>query len=400
MAVSIKDLVKDLSKEELYDDFVEIGDALGLPASWFAEGEPAWGVLQIFAERFAEVWNRWIVRAIRAAFLDFAEDDWLTLKTSLDYETDRKEDAFASFKLVVVNKGPGFYTLAAGDIRIENSDHKTFRNVTGGTLAAWPGAPVSYPKVTLTFEADEAGSGSNTSIGGIVTTPLSAPSGVEVETNASPILGSERELDPDLRKRARLQPSTLAPAPPLSAYEYVALSAKRADGTSVDVTRVRPISAGGGVIKVYLAGASGPTGGDMATADTDVFIAWTAMALKALAVGLALLAYGATQKTVSFVLTLVVDRGSLLTSAEADAAASAAVNTYFTTLPIGGHRTVDGGPGYVFASEIQAKASESADGIVRAVATDLNGDPLEDYPLDEGDVAVPSYSVVVSMVKQ
>lgn len=399
MAVALKDLVRDLTKEELYDDFIEIGEALGLPASTFAEGEAAWGVLQIFAEKFAELWNQWIVRAIRAAFLDFAEHDWLTLKAALDYETDRKEDAFASAKLNAVNKGGGFYTITAGQVRIRNADGKTFRNVTGGTLAAWPGTG-AYPKLLLTFEADEAGPGSNTPIGGIVTTPNSAPSGVEVETNTVAILGSARELDAELRKRARLQPSTLSPAPPTSAYEYWALSVKRADGTAVDVTRARAIDAGGGVIKVYLAGASGPTAGDMSTPGTDVFVVWTYLASKVLAVGFAVLVYGATPVTVSFVQTVVVDRGSLLTEAEAKAASETAINGYFGGLPIGGHRSIDGGPGYVFASEVCAKSSESAEGIVRVIAVDDNDDPLADVALDESEVAVPSYSTVVAMVKQ
>ncbi len=400
MAISIKDLVKDLSKEELYDDFVEIGDALGLPASLFEEGEPAWGILQIFAERLAELWNTWIARAMRAAFLDFAEGDWLTLKAALDYETDRREDAFAAATLTVRNTGGGFYNpLGVGTVRIQNENGKTFRNVSTGMLAAWVGSG-PFPTCELDFEADEAGPGSNTSIGGIVTTPVSAPSGVEVITNATPILGTAREVDPLLRARARLQPSTLSPAPPLSAYEYWALSAKRPDGTAVDVTRARAIDDGNGVIRVILAGASGATAGDMDTEGSDVFIVWTLLASRVLAIGFDVQAYGATPVTVEFTQTLIVDRGSLLTEAEATAASEAAVNAYFSTLPIGGHRTVDGGDGYVFASEVNAKASESAEGIVRATSVDEDDDPLEDIALAEDEVAVPSYTTVVSMVKQ
>jgi uncharacterized phage protein gp47/JayE len=399
MATPVKELVRDLSKEGLYDDFVQIGDALGLPASLFEEGEPLWGLLQIFAERFANLWNGTIAPAIRAAFLDHAEGDWLTLKTSLDYETDRKEDAFAAAKLTVRNTGFNFYTLLVGAVRIKNGDGKTFRNVTGGTLAAWGGSG-PFPSIPLTFEADEAGPASNTPTGGIVTTPTSAPSGVEVVTNATPILGSGRESDPALRARARLQPSTLSPAPPLSAYEYVALSTKRADSTTVDVTRAKAVDQGGGVIKVYLAGESGATAGDMSTEGSDVFLVWVALAARCLALGFTVLAYGATPKVIVFEQTITITAGSLLTTTEAKTASETAINAYFATLPIGGRREIDGGPGYVFASELLAKSSEAAEDIILARAVNVNDDPLEDIGLTEDQVAVPSYTTNVSVVKQ
>lgn len=398
MATGIKDLAKDLSKEDLLDDFVGVGTALGVPAETFTDGDPMYGLLQILSERFADLWNGVIVRAIRAGFLDFAEGAWLTLRTALDYETPRKEASFAGSKLWVENRGGDFYTLNPGDVRVQNESHKTFVNVTGGTLTAWGGVG-AYPKVLLDFVADEAGSASSTLAGGIDTTPVLAPANVFVQTNASPILGQDEEEDDELVTRARLSTGPLSPAGPQSAYEYIALSAKRSDGTSVDVTRVRVIDAGNDVIKVFLAGASGPTLGDMATPDTDVFIVFAELLRAVMPVGFRIEVYGATVKEVSFAISLTVDRKSLLTTAEAELAATTAINDFFRTLKIGGHRTSEGGSGYVFASEVEAKASEAARGIVRARA-DAGSDLEADVELQPQEVAVPVFSVSATLVSQ
>lgn len=396
MAASIKDLVRNFTREILLDDFKQVGSALGLPSETFEDGDPIEAVLVIFSERLSELWNTWIVRAIRAGVLDYAEGPWLTLKAALDFETERREKTFAGFSLVVENRGVGFNNFVPGDIRVQNEAKKTFTNVTSGTLGAWAGSG-PYPTVTLDFSADEAGTGSNTPIGGIQTTPVAAPASVYVQTNTKAIAGTDEEEDPALVKRARLATGPLSPAGPKSAFEYVALSAKRPDGTSVDVTRVKTVPVGGGKLKVYLAGATGPTAGDMATAGTDVFIVWTQLLLLANPVGLKVEAYSATEVPLAFVLNLIVDDGALITDDEADLAASTAVDAFFRTLPIGGQRTSESGPGYVFASEVTAKASEAAQAIIRATATD---ELSADVELAEDEVATASYSVVIKRVSQ
>lgn len=396
MATPIKELVKDLTKEDVLQDFVDIGVALGIPADTFVDGDPGYGLLAILSEWIADLWNKYVVPAIRAGFLDFAEGAWLTLAAALTFETDRKDKAFAGTKLYAENRGGGFYTLNPGDIRVQNATGRTFRSVTGGTLTAWSGSG-PYPKVLLDFQADEAGSDSNTPVGGIQTTPVSAPSNVFVQTNTSAILGQDEEDDAALVKRSRLSTGPLSPAGPKSAYEYIALSTTRPDGTFVDVTRVRARSLGNGVVAVYLAGASSPTTGSMLTEGSDVFLVHARLAQFVAPVGLGLVTQGTTAEEVSFTLTLHVDRGSLLTAAEAIAAATDAVNTYFQKLPIGGNRLVEGGQGYVFKGEVEAKASESADGIIRATAT---GDLAADYPLDYADQALPAFNVFVVLVSQ
>jgi len=260
MAVSIDDLVQLLTREEVLDALLALAKAAGIPVTAWQSGEPMLGLLEILAEQFARLWNATIVKAIRAGFLDFAEGDWLTLLAWVAYGVFRRTATFAGDSLVIENRAGGVYTFVPGDLRIKNGNNKTFYNVTGGSLAAWTGLG-DYPTVELDFLADEAGSGSNTVVGGIQAhpfTPVTAPAGVFARTNDDPLYGDDDEGDPSVRERCRLSTGPLSPAGPTAAYEAVARAAKRADGTSVDVTRVRVLEPGGCIVLVYLAGASPP----------------------------------------------------------------------------------------------------------------------------------------------
>lgn len=396
MATSIQDLLKDLSKEEILEDLLDLAKAAGLTVTAWQSGEPILDLVTILAEQFSRLWNNTIVKAIRGAFLDYAEGGWLTLLAWVTYGVFRRSATFAGSPLTVENRAGGVYTFNPGDVRVKNAAGKTFVNVTSGGIAAWTGSG-DYPTVELDFVADEAGSASNTPSNGIQAYPIqpvTAPAGIYAITNADPIFGDDEESDRSLRERCRLATGPLSPAGPAAAYEAVARAAKRDDGTSVDVTRVRVISAGGGVVNVFLAGASGATTGDTSTEGTDVYIVNQAVQLKCVPAGITCNVAAATEHPIARTVTLRVDRGANITLAAALAAATTAVDTFFRELPIGGHKDVSGGDGYVFMNEIGAKASESAEGIIKA---SVSG---SDELLDPDEVAVPTITITGTVVTQ
>jgi hypothetical protein len=397
MAVSIKDLVKDLTPKEVLDDILTVAKALGLPTTAWQPGEPIYGVLSIVSQKLADYWNNIIVRAIRSGFLDYGEGDWLTLEAFLTYYTRRKGETFAELPVTLQNRGGGNHPFVPGDVHIQNDNGKVFTNITGGTLAFWSGGAAPYPTVTLKFRADEAGSGSNTLAGGFAgypTPPLEAPAGVFVVPNTTEAFGQDEETDASLVERARLQTGTLSVAGPRAAYEYVAKSTMRSDGTFVDVSRVRLIPLAGSVY-VYLASPTGAATGDTSIEGSDVYLVNIQIQNKVAPVGINVNVSAAVEVSVAYTIDLSVLREGNLTAEDAIAAAAPKLSEYFETLPIGGHRLTPGGQGYVIASELAAIASESTKGIFRATVT-----PNLDTPLESNEVALPILTINATVITQ
>jgi uncharacterized phage protein gp47/JayE len=416
MAVALSDLIKDLDRKDVLDAFVQVAKALGLSTTAWQTGEPIYDLLTIFADQIANLWNAFIVKAIRAVFLDYAEGDWLTLFAGTFYETWRNEATFATGTLVIENRSASFYNLSAGDITFQNSNGKTFKSVTAVTLPPWSGTG-PYPTATISVQADEAGTASNTPINdlaGYPTPPLSAPAGVYVytdgggNTNTEAFLGSDEESDDALRQRARLFVTTLSPAPPKSAYESVALSvhvgangpllpedAGYSSAPPVNINRVRVLEPGGGVVNVYLASPSGAAAGDTSTAGSDVYVANAAIQDRVVPAGISANVAAATEHAIAYgTITVYVDRATLVTATEAQADATAALTAYFQTLPIGGLRKAPGADGYVWANDVAAAAINSNKGIFAADV--LVGDVL----LASSEVAVPTFTVNAVLVTQ
>lgn len=393
MAISIDQLVQSLSKEEVLDALLALLKAAKFPVTAWQPGEPVLALLEKISEWFAALWDNVIVKAIRAGFLEYAEGDWLTLLAWVAYGVLRNAATFAGRSITIENHEGGVWNFFPGDVRIKNEAGKTFSNVTGGSLAAFIGSG-DYPTVTMDFLADEAGSGSNTAVGGIQTILVEGPAGVFARTNDAPFYGDDEEGDVSLRERCRLSTGPLSPGGPKAAYESIARSAKRADGTNVDVTRVRIVQPGGSELYAYLAGANGATTGDTLTEGSDVYITNQALQLYADPWGITLYVEAASEVLFARTITLTIDRAANLSESAAKTRAAAAVGAYFRTLKVGGARLMDGGAGYVVATEVAAKASESAQGIIKAVCS---GDDLE---LAINEVAVESITYAVVFAAQ
>lgn len=410
MAVALSDLVKDLSREDILEDLLTIARALGLSTSAWQPGEPIRGLLVILAEQLSRFWNRYVVKAIRAGFLDYAEGAWLTLVALAFYGVSRREATFATGSVTIENRGGGFWNFVPGDLRIKNSaSGKTYLSQSGGVLPPWSGAG-PYPTLTLTFQADEVGSESSAAIGEIADYPtplVTGPAGVYAQTNTAELLGEDEEDDDDLKHRCRISTGPLTDAGPRSAYESIALAVRKDSAgnlympgapdydraVATSVSRVRVVDVGGGVLRVWLASPTGPAAGDTKTAGSDVFLVNVAIQMHVVPDGLTAIVAPAVAHPVAVDVTVYVDRASNVTAAEAQKAAEDAITRYFTKLAIGGARTSPGGQGYVFASEVAAKAANIA-GAVKA--TMAGGD----VALGEGEVAVPSITVTAIVVTQ
>lgn len=378
---TIDELLVDKTKEDYFDELVAAATAEGLSSTAWQEGEPARALMSMVARVLFAFWNVIARPALRGAFLDYSSGGWLTLLAWTMYGVKRKGEEFATASIVVENESASFYSLVPGQIRLKNLDGKTFTSTSGSSIAAYLGSGAK-PTATIIFIADEAGTGSDTLAGDLVATPITAPNGIVARTASVAMAGSDAETDAALKLRCKSAMGPLSPAGPLAAYQFVALSTLRPDGTPVAVNRVRVVDTGFCGVEVYLASASGPTPGTMADLTTDVGLVYAALLKQAVPTGFTCEVFGASVATLDLNIELRVDLDSLLTEDEAVAAATAAFNKYITTLPIGGRRSAplvtSMDDGYLFADELRAKMSESAEGIIR-VTTDLGS----------GDLTVP-----------
>jgi hypothetical protein len=224
-------------------------------------------------------------------------------------------------------------------------------------------------------------------------------------------VGQEQESDEELRRRARLWVGTLSRTPPRSAYEAVALSVRIGPGgpllpgdtgydaaPSPDINRVRVIELGGGLLDVRLASPSGAAGGDASTDGSDVFLVNVAIQDLVVPFGIGAAASSASVLDIDLgVITVNVDRASLVTAAEAAADATAAVTAYLKLHPIGGMLKTPGGQGYLFIGEVLSKASESNVGIFNA-AVNLAAVTPAVVTLPTGEAAVPMLRTEVAVV--
>jgi hypothetical protein len=406
MALAVTDLIKDLDRKEVSADMLAGLAAVGITD--FAEGSPVLVVIDIFADQFVKKWNGVVAPWIRSKYLDYAAGDWLSLRAWTDWNRYRNSKTFASGAVTLENRGAGFYTIIAGDVRVKNGADKTFTNTSGGTLSPWIGSG-PYPTLELAFRADEAGSASNTPVGGILAVPTVGFANVFTQSNTAALRASDDELDDALKERLRVATGPTSPGGPRAAITSLALDVHLDDAntpllpgdvgydaaSATAISRVQIVEPGGAAVQVYLASAAGAAAGDDVTEGTDVWAANAVIQVFATAAGITVTVAPAVEVSVDYTATAYVDRAAHVTADEAALASGNAVAAYFETLRIGGLRTTAGSPqGYVFKEALDAAATVKSAGIFKVTST-VNGGS-GDAALDAGEVA--TYQITLNTV--
>jgi len=324
MALSLRELLSVVPLEDWKTKIVAVANAVGLKTENWVEGGYTRTLVALFAQLYATLGD--VVRIVTAGgFLDTAEGEWLTFLAKNVFNVTRIRATYASAAngITLTNSGGGVYTLEAGDLVVAHVDTgATYRNTSGGTLHA--GETKSFD-----LAAEEPGNDSNADPGKItvmVTTFL----GVTC-TNTVALAGLDEESDEALRQRCRDSMAALAIGGPASAYEYIAKSAVRADGTPIGITRVFPMPAtGDGTVDVYLATVSGAVPAeDVAVVQADFDALVTPYGFYATAIS-------ATNLNVSVPCTVWVPATIGVSEEAAQLAVKAALEIYVTSVPIGG----------------------------------------------------------------
>lgn len=313
----------------------------------------------------------------KLGFLEHAEGDWLTQVAYYVYGVERDTGTFAAGTLTFDNASGAIYSGAAGDLIVSSSvTGKEYRNTASYTIGALATG------VSIDFEAVEVGSDSSAGAGQI-DTMVTALAGVSV-TNAVALVGADPEDDATLRIRCKEKLGSLSPNGPADAYAYFARIAKKADGTSAGVTRVRVIPDGTGTVAVYVATPTGAVTGTIG--DTTTALGAVDASIQTNVVPQCVTANVASVTTTSVnVLYEIWVRSTIgMTNAQVTAAVQTALDTFFSTHPIGGE-IIDSDPGAMYVDAIRAAIAEALP--TGSIVKLSIGAPLADVPISVGQVA-------------
>lgn len=397
----IDDLIASQTAQQFKARVLSVCSSVALKVSSWIEGEPSEQWLQVVSRMFYDV--HVIIRdSNRAHFLDTATDPgdedgdenpragWLSAKGKSDYGPERTDKTFATGFVTLTNGGQSTHVLRPEKLTFQNSaTEKTYRNTVANLYGAAGYTLAPSGVVTVPIRAEEIGTASN-SAATEIDTLVSSLDGVTV-SNASPVLGTDRENYLDYRARCRLAAAATSPNGPAAAYEYIALNTN-ADGslgtpddgkTKVNVTRVQVTKNNAfGAVNVWLASPSGA-----ATTD-DVIAVRANIERYAVPDCITLTVSAAVAVNVTVTGTITGNAAPGLTTGIVSDAATAAETAFFSTAPVGGF------DGWIYDEKIAAVAIQSHSSLYKYVGSSPSGDTS----LAEGEVAVlvgPTFSVVL-----
>lgn len=262
VALTIEELTRALTEEEVFEKFLSILETIGLPARQWRKG----GALRVIIRVAARIYAAFTVvmaAFIAAGFLETSTGEWLTRLAKYVYGVDRRAATHASEFITLTNAGGGlFEDQAIHSVTVVNpTTKKVYRNAEVFTLD-----PLS--ELDVLFEAVEEGSASSCAPGTI--TELETTLDQVTVTNPRSFIGLDAEDDADLRQACRDKLASLSVRGPRGAYAWAVREAKRIDGTPVNINRKAiSTSSSKGQVTVVVAAPSGAPDPDDLTAIED-----------------------------------------------------------------------------------------------------------------------------------
>jgi len=292
-------------------------------------------------------------------FLELATGSWLTLVAQYVYGVDRLLGTFAAGEVTLTNSSASNYTGGADALIVQNS-------VTGAeyrSTGAWSVAPFSTADVAI--RAVELGSDS-TSAATEIDTLVTTLSGVTV-SNAAAVVGTDEEVDAELRRRCLERTGPLSPNGPRDAYGYAARNAVSSTGAAIGVTRVATEAPGDGSVNVWVATSSGAVSGTAGNPATDLGAVALAIYEQAEPLAVEAVVASATALSIPVTYELWIYTSAGLTEAEVEALVATELATLFANTPIGGH--VVGSTRKMYVSDIAAAIDSVDPKVFRVVVT-------------------------------
>lgn len=255
MAVdSIDDILTAKSRDTLITEILAVLAADGCPVTAWQTGNPLRTLARADATALADLHAT--VRLIgAAAFLDDAEEDWLTLLARSKFDVTRVPGVACVGRVVLtVASGAGPYTITAGGLVVSDGVRRwRSTNTTSVSIT-------SAATTTVEVQAEAVGTDYNVANGVITTIVSPANAGVTVTNPAISggpwytLAGAAEETDASLRQRCRDKWGTLGRGANDTAYRYWA---RTGHAYEAQVTRASVVwGVGDGTLTIYIAGPS------------------------------------------------------------------------------------------------------------------------------------------------
>lgn len=359
MPFSIDELVTPLSRAEIQASFYAVYGKLGMRVSSWKPGAVVrtwtWAsavVLSAFSDLAASI--------AKSGYLEYAEGTWLDLLAWYVYRQTRDQASFATGTVRLTNHGGGEYELDPGDLIVSSpTTNKQYRNTSPVTIAA------GAANIIVPIRAVEAGAASSASAGEItdmVTTLLQ----VECLGNDTSVSGTDAESNAALRTKCLESLGALSPFGPWDAYASAVRAARRDDGSSLGVTRIRPSNDGYGNVTVYVATASG----GIQPGDVDVANAAVRARAEPLSVNAEVVSATAVLTPITYELWIYNTTGR--TDDEIKAVIAARLSAFVQRQPIGGNK-IDS-TSRVYKTAIAAEIGSVFPQVIRVDVTAPSGD--------------------------
>lgn len=328
--LSLEDLTKPLTTDEVRATIYSILEQIGVNTTNWKPGAIVRTLIAMIAVVFS-AFTYWSAAAVRGGFLLLARGDWLTATAKYDYSTERNPATFASGAVRLRNTGAGVYDFEAGDLTLKytktvNGQSITYNytNTDTATVSLASGSVETPSYATIYIQAETIGQDPNIPSGATLVLQPDFD-GVSVVVSTA-IIGSEEETDQQLIHRSIAQASAISPNGPQEAYDYVCLTTKDGYG-EVIAQKVSVVP--GSVVRVYVANYSGSISND------GYEILNAAIQTNVVPLGVTAIVSRATNQSFAISYTAYYAK-TTLSEATMQAYIAAALEDYFTTIPIGG----------------------------------------------------------------
>jgi uncharacterized phage protein gp47/JayE len=257
LALSLQQLLTPSSEDESLASLLTFLDSLGFTATAWESGSIQRTLVQMVARLHSSATNTRYALA-RGRFNDLADGDWLTLKSTSDFDNTRIPAVATRVKMTLTDPNSvGPFTIVTSQLVAKDQNGATYRNIAGGTL-------LLGGTLELSFDAEVKGRAHPTSLE--LATPLAGVTALISAVNPVTIPGADPESDERLRVRNRTKWAALSYAAPADAYISWALNAS-ASVTRAWVDDQNP--RGPGTLDLYVAGATVPVPGPVLTTVLD-----------------------------------------------------------------------------------------------------------------------------------
>lgn len=375
MAVdSISDILEAKSRDTLITEILAVLAADGCPVTAWQTGNPLRTLARADATALADLHAT--VRLIgAAAFLDDAEEDWLTLLARSKFDVTRVPGVACVGRVVLtVTSGAGPYTITAGGLVVSDGVRRwRSTNTTSVSIT-------SAATTTVEVQAETVGTDYNVANGVITTVVSPANAGVTVTNPAISggpwytLAGAAEETDASLRQRCRDKWGTLGRGANDTAYRYWA---RTGHAYEAQVTRASVVwGVGDGTLTVYIAGPSSAISDAGIVAEVQSWVNTNKPGTDTPTV------VAASAVTVGITGTITVRTASDSTANRA--LATDAVAAYFASLGIG--------------DDVDLGALDAAIYSARGIVDVDLSSPSGDTSINNDQIAVPSVSLTWTLV--